>query len=220
MSAAAPPNVTGLLLSAGASSRMGAPKALLDFGGRTALARLAETLRAAGIADLVAVVPPDAAIAAEAERCGVRVVKNPLAHLGRTGSLQFGLRETPPGRSVVFAPVDAPLVSASTVRAVLEASGRAAIVRPVHGGRGGHPVFLASHLRAEILHLAPDASLRDLIHRDPSRRLDLPVDDPEVLANINTPEDYGAAIARLGDSPQSPSARAETKDASKGEPRS
>jgi len=175
---------------------MGHPKALLDLGGETALAILVSTFRKVGIADIVAVIPPDEAIAAEAERRGARVVRNPLAHLGRTGSLQFGWRETDVAHDIVFISVDCPLVGAGVVARILAAGPGHDIVRPTHGGRGGHPVFLASRLRSEVLALAPDSSLRTVIHRDPARRLDLPVDSAEVLANLNTPDDYEAARAR------------------------
>jgi molybdenum cofactor cytidylyltransferase len=189
-------SVHGIILAAGASTRMGSPKALLKFGGRTALELLTATFRACGL-EVVAVIPPDDALDAEARRLGVTPVRNPIAHLGRTGSLQFGLRELPQDRDVLMTPVDCPLVAVKSCQAVLAAVKFHAILRPTFEGRGGHPVFLSHTLRTEILALAAATSLRELIHRDPARRLDLPVDDPEILTNVNTPEDYAAALARF-----------------------
>jgi molybdenum cofactor cytidylyltransferase len=164
---------------------------------------LTETFRACGL-DVVAVIPPDDALEAEARRLRVLAVRNPIAHLGRTGSVQFGFRALPPDRDVLMTSVDCPLVSVKTLTQLLAeaaASPELDIVRPVHGGRGGHPVFLSHRLRAEILALAPNTSLREILHRDPGRRRDLPVDDPEILTNLNTPEDYARALSRFPGEP-------------------
>lgn len=188
--------VLGVVLAAGASSRMGRPKALLPFDGRTAVEILSGTLRACGL-DVVAVVEPGSEPEAEVARIGVPSVRNPIARLGRTGSVQFGWREARPGTGILVAPVDCPLVKEETCRALLARAGTHAIVRPVHAGRGGHPLLLAPELRGEVLALAPNASLRTVLHLDPRRRLDVEVDDPEILTNLDTPQDYGAALARF-----------------------
>lgn len=175
---------------------MGSPKALLEIDGTTLLARLVQALWLAPVEGVRVVVSADDAVAAEAQRVGAEVAIHRASASGRASSLQAGWRATPRDRSVLVAPVDCPLVAPSTVRALLARAGDALVVRPRHAGRGGHPMWLAASLREEALALSPDASLRELVHRDPARRLDVEVDDPAVLDNLDTPEDFERARAR------------------------
>jgi len=185
----------GLVLAAGASTRMGSPKALVELGGITALARIVATLRQSGVEPLVVVVADDHAVAAEARSAGAAVVVNATAASGRTGSIQAGLRALPPERLALVAPVDCPLVRASTVRALLARAGEAALVRPRFAGRAGHPIVLAAAARDAVLALPPDAPLREWARG--ATRLDVDVDDEEILANLDTPADAALARERL-----------------------
>ena len=82
----------GIVLAAGASSRMGSPKALLDAGGETFLARLARALRRGGCDVVLAVTASGrGAIADEARRAGCGVVVNPGGAGGQIGSLRAAL---------------------------------------------------------------------------------------------------------------------------------
>jgi len=193
---------SAVVLAAGASSRMGSPKALLRLGEHTALERLVTSLRGAGVDSIHVVVAEDGPVAAEARRLGAIVVVNRASASGRTSSLQAGIRDLPAGRSAIVAPVDCPLVRASTIRALVARAHEAAVVRPRFAGRSGHPIVLAPAILDEVLALAPDASLREWLRRDAGRRLDVDVDDEEVLANLDTPEDAARArerLARRGD---------------------
>ena len=191
-----PTSIGGVVLAAGASMRMGAPKALLNLRGRTALEHLVANLRHAGVDSVHVVVAEENAVAAEARRLGASVVVNAASARGRTSSLQAGLRALPADRPALVAPVDCPLVRASTVRALVARAGEAAVVRPRCAGRAGHPILLAPALRDAILELPPDASLRDWL-RGVTARLDVDVDDEEILANLDTPDDAESARERL-----------------------
>jgi len=188
---------SAVVLAAGASSRMGSPKALLRFGDRPAIAWLLESIERAGITQCVVVTAVDPAIGEAARRLGAAVVVNADPSRGRTGSLQAGLAAVTPDRWILVAPVDCPLVGPSTIRSLLEQGEGAAIVRPRHGGVGGHPLLLAPTLRAEVEALSAGAPLRDILRRDPSRVRDVEVDDAEVVANLDTPADHEAALTRF-----------------------
>ena len=134
--------VIGVILAAGASTRMGRPKALLPIGADTFVVRLARAFIAAGIDDLVVVTGPerdaiDSALAVA--RIAARVVENPRRERGQLSSLHVGLAlaDKPGVVAVVVGLVDVPLVSALTIGAVVEAYRRthAPIVRPVCGAR-------------------------------------------------------------------------------------
>lgn len=183
------PNVPVVVPAAGAGRRLGGqPKALLQLGSRTALARIADTLQTAGLDGLVVTGAHRGAVEAEAARLGLRTAHNPAWEAGRTGSVQAGWRAAGEGPILLW-PVDIPLVRVATVRSLARRSGSACAV-PLVGDRRAHPVVLGAAIRAEVLALAPEAPLHDVVRRH--ARL-VPLDDPGTLLDINTPEDLAAA---------------------------
>ena len=181
--------VGAIVLAAGASSRLGAPKAELELDGRSALGRVLDVLREAGVHGGVIVLGPDAAPPA-VELGSFRLVTNPDPAAGRTGSIQAGLAAS--GGDLVLWPVDRPLAALSTVEVLMGAAvdPEADWIVPFHEGRG-HPILLRARVRAPILTALPDADLRKVLSSAGTRRLEVPVDDPFIHANLDTPE--GAA---------------------------
>jgi CTP:molybdopterin cytidylyltransferase MocA len=194
-----PLNHTALIvLAAGRSSRMGMPKALAVFEGRTLLAHVLKMPLVGRFGDVVVVLGHDAeAIAAEVAAHGVRNVVNPVPDRGRTGSVQTGLHALGPKIEAAFVqPVDCPVVRAETYLALCEAMDDADVavpmlVRQETGGepRRGHPPLVAARCFPHILAAAAVAPLRELLEGPGVRRRLVPVEDPGVLVNVNRPED-------------------------------
>jgi CTP:molybdopterin cytidylyltransferase MocA len=80
------------------------------------------------------------------------------------------------------------------VSAVLAAAATSAcpIVRATHHGRHGHPVLFRSCLFDELRRADPEAGAREVVRADPGRVLDLEVEDPAVLRDVDVPGDYVA----------------------------
>jgi molybdenum cofactor cytidylyltransferase len=194
-----PLNHTALIvLAAGRSSRMGMPKALAVFEGRTLLAHALEMPLVARFGDVVVVLGHDAeAIAPVVAAQGVRYVVNPVPDRGRTGSVQTGLRALGPKIEAAFVqPVDCPVVREETYLALCAAMGDADVAVPTLVRRGageeprrGHPPLVAARWFPRILAAAADAPLRELLEGPGMRRRLVPVEDPGVLVNVNRPED-------------------------------
>lgn len=189
-----PPPVTGLILAAGASSRMGRPKALLRVCGQTYVERLCGLLRDAGCAEIVVVVGAHAAAIAPAVPGFARIVLNPEWRRGMRSSLRAGLRASAPG-PVILTHVDRPWVAPETLAALMASIGP---VVPEHAGRAGHPVRLSAGMRPRLL-AADDRPLSALLDEAGARRL--PVRDPGVCVNVNTPADHRWLAATLGRGP-------------------
>lgn len=184
----------GIVAASGLSERMGTPKALLDASGRTFVDRIIRALGGGGC-DPVVVVIRDLAgpIAIEARRNGGVPVLNPDPTPGPISSLQAGIRTLPGDtEGILFTPVDHPLFTESTVEALREAfrRTRAPAVLPVHRGRRGHPVLFSEALFQELLEDQLDEGARTVLRRYVGSVVEVPVNDPGILADIDTWDDY------------------------------
>jgi len=188
-----------LLLSAGESSRFGGlPKALLSAGERSAVRRLAEVALFESLDPVVVVVGAHPGpIAHELRGLSVEIVEAEQWYEGRTASVQAGLMALPADRDILFWPVDHPFVAARTVEALTSLLERDALgvwFIPTYQGHGGHPVVWRSTVRRDVLELRADAPIRSLLPEFGPQVRRVPVDDPGVLANVDTPETYRVAL--------------------------
>jgi molybdenum cofactor cytidylyltransferase len=184
--------VAGVVPAAGRSLRMGRSKALLSAEGRTFLERVCATLARGGCAPVVVVLrDPDSAEGALARRVGARVLANPDPEEGPVTSIRHALRALPTTvRGVAVLPVDHPLVDPATIEELLAAfdGEPAAALVPTYQGRRGHPVLLGRALFPEVLEPDLPEGVRTVLRRDPTRVREVPVDDPGVLIDLDTPE--------------------------------
>ncbi len=197
--------VPGVVLAAGASSRMGRPKALLPTGvpGETFLSRIVGTLQAGGLDDLVVVVgevPPALVRALDALPGLVRPVVNPDPSRGQLSSLLTGLAvvDRPGVMGVLVTLVDVPLVSPATVEVLLATyyRTRAPVVRPARGGRHGHPVIFDREVFEALRHADPAAGAKAVVQARIGQVVDVPVDDTGAFLDVDTAEDYTRVFGR------------------------
>jgi nicotine blue oxidoreductase len=186
--------IHAVVLAAGRGERMGGPKALLDFGGETFLARCARLLRRTGIAGVVAVLGHDAErVAREAGLPpDVATVVNDRYAEGMLTSILAGLEaaEAAGADAVLVHPVDHPLLAPVTVDAVLAAlAAGATIAVPSHDHRRGHPAGFARASWPALRAARPEEGARGVLARHPEWIVHLPA-GPDCLAGVNTPEDY------------------------------
>ena len=191
-----------IVLAAGESRRMGQPKAGLQVapGGLSFAAAAVEALRAAGL-DQVTVVAgahPEAVSAAVAGLDGVRVLVHQGWAAGQLSSLQAALEavDAPGVEALVVTLVDCPLVRPATVSRLIDVwrAGRPPIVRPAIGERHGHPVIFDRAVFADLRTAPLEVGAKAVIERWRDQVVNVPVDDPGVLADIDTPADYDAFV--------------------------
>jgi molybdenum cofactor cytidylyltransferase len=182
--------IAAVVLSGGKSERMGQPKALLRLGGQMFLERILVAIKDAGIEQTV-IVAGHHRDEIQAAFPGLRLVFNPDYNDGMSTSVKAGLRALPKGISGtgIFL-VDHPLIDAGTIRRLAGDLRPGHIVLPFHEGRRGHPVFFAADLFAEILALGPDEGLNKVVRHNAERVIEVPVPDPGVLQDIDTPEQF------------------------------
>jgi molybdenum cofactor cytidylyltransferase len=186
--------IAGIILAAGASSRMGTPKALLDYQGETFLGRLIRMLGV--VCDPVIVVLGYHAgeIRAGATRGLARFVVNPDPSRGQLSSLKTGLAEVPStAEGFLFVPVDCPAAEPETIQRIVDAfhsADKPLLVIPSHEGRRGHPVCARRELMAEFLALPAEGQAKEVVHRHADRTHYLDTHDAGVLSDIDDPEAY------------------------------
>jgi molybdenum cofactor cytidylyltransferase len=182
--------LAAIVLTGGKSERMGSPKALLHFKGRTFLEHILGAIQTAGI-ERTAVVVGHHRNEIAAAFPGLPLIFNPDYEQGMSTSVKAGVRALPAGvdGAGIFL-VDHPLIDAPTIRLLADRLRPGQILLPTHAGRRGHPVFVAADLFGEILGLGPEEGLNTVVRRDPARVISLAVPNPGVLRDIDTPEEF------------------------------
>lgn len=191
---------TAILLAAGESRRMGQLKALLQWQGASLLQHQVKTLLSAGVDRVVVVVGHRAGeLTALLEGIdGATWRLNPDYLEGKTTSIKAGLGALDPESTgtVLVLNVDQPR-SAETVRFLLDRHQRSGflITIPEYEGKGGHPILLDASLLGELLRIDEETlGVKAVVRRRQSSTSRVPMDGPEVLWDLNTPEQYEEAL--------------------------
>jgi len=205
------PAFCALILAAGASTRMGRDKALLPWPPQPATAP-GETFLSAAIKlfsshvdeVLVVVGRNEASIAPIVYANGASLVVNPEPDRGQFSSLQVGLQEVlNRGRDAAMVTlVDRPPVQLQTLRTLEAAFERATAHRkwaaiPAYHGQHGHPILLGREMLSEFLKASETSNAREVEHAHQSEIEYVPVEDPFVALNVDTPEQYVALSEKL-----------------------
>ncbi|HEY5635799.1 MAG TPA: nucleotidyltransferase family protein [Burkholderiales bacterium] len=184
-------NTVAILLAAGSSTRFGSDKLVHALPHGVAVAVQAARHLKAVLPRVIAVVRAadgDTARALAAEGCEVVVCAN--AQAGRGASLACGVRAAGAAEAYLVALGDMPFIRPSSIVALREAlEAGAAIVAPYFRTRRGHPVGLAGRFRAELEALEGDEGARRLIALNEAALVKVPVGDPGVIRDIDTPAD-------------------------------
>jgi molybdenum cofactor cytidylyltransferase len=183
--------IGGILLAGGAGSRFGGRKLLYPLPDGTPIGVAAwRNLRAALAGSVAVVRAGDDELATLFAGAGAPVVRCEDAHLGMGHSLACGVRALEHAGGWVVALADMPRVHPQTIAAVAERlRAGARIALPVWNGRRGHPVGFAAACRDELLALSGDSGARALLERHAAEVVRVPVDDPGIVEDVDTPAD-------------------------------
>jgi molybdenum cofactor cytidylyltransferase len=193
--------VTGIVLAAGTSSRLGRPKQLLDLAGRPVLQHVVETLHSARVDEIVVVLGHRAEEIATAMPLSdrVRLATNPDFASGQSTSLRAGLLAAGDrSQAAVILLGDQPGMRAEAVTAVIEAwgSGRGPAVQATYRGVPGHPVLFDRSVWADLEGAEGDEGARGLLASHPQWRALVEVGGSPPL-DIDNEEDYARVRAEF-----------------------
>ena len=190
--------IAGIILSGGATRRMGTPKSLLIYDGETFLDRMIRVFEQ--VCDPVIVVLGHGG---QQIRAGIArpsraiFVTNPDPERGMLSSLQCGLSAVPENSAaVMFTPVDHPGLQRSTLQLLARRfqADHAPVTVPTLDGKHGHPVCISRSLISELLVLDAFARASDVIHRYRDQTIYVPVPDAAVTRDVDDPETYRAMV--------------------------
>jgi molybdenum cofactor cytidylyltransferase len=192
--------LAAIILSAGASSRMGSPKALIPYRGRTFLDHLLEVARHPKVGRVLVVLGPHAEeIRSQVKLETNNVVLNPDWEQGQLSSIQAALRHLAGGgqtEGIMLFLVDHPLISAVLVDQLIAEFYRSGqpIVLPAFRGKRGHPVIFARRLYEELLAAPLEKGARAVVWAHAGEVLEVPTEEEGVVLNLNDPETFRKAL--------------------------
>ncbi|HCV44409.1 MAG TPA: hypothetical protein DGH68_13050 [Bacteroidetes bacterium] len=194
--------VGAVVLAAGASLRMGSPKAILRIGDETFVQHIVGQLHDAGVRDVVVVLGADAdEIRSSLSWFGGTIVVNHGWKEGQLTSVVAGLNafgnRKPDG--VVICPVDRPLISHTLIDDLIKAfreSGKS-IVIPVCQGRRGHPTVFSSRMFDSLRDAPVTVGARHVVRNHPNDVLEVSTGEESCILNIDTQDDYESHVAHV-----------------------
>lgn len=188
--------IAGVILSAGESSRMGQPKALLPIGGQTFIEKIVGALREAGLENIIVILGHDAeAMRQKIAHLPVTILVNPDYRKGQLSSLRVAIRHLLANDScsgLLVHLVDHPYIDAPLVNLLIqrfEDSGKLIAVPRFHGKRG-HPVIFARSLFDELLKAPEDQGAKAVVNAHRDETLEIETEDAGITLDIDTPELY------------------------------
>jgi molybdenum cofactor cytidylyltransferase len=191
--------IVAVILSAGESSRMGRPKALLPIEGVRFVEKIVSALKSTDVGNIIVVLGHNAEeMRQKISDLPVTILINHDYKQGQLSSLQVAIRhlesssEGSPVDGILVHLVDHPYISATLVDLMIKRfyETKKLIVVPRFQGRRGHPVIFARALFSELLAAGPDQGAKPVVHAHRDDTLEIDTEDEGVLIDIDTPEEY------------------------------
>jgi molybdenum cofactor cytidylyltransferase len=186
--------ISSIILAAGESKRMGVAKLLLPLGKSTVIEEVLQAVLASSVDRTIVVLGADREpLEAILGKYPVRTVFNADYRTGMLSSIRAGMSGlSPETRAALIVLGDQPGISPKTINRIIESYNNTGkgLVLPVYRNSGGHPLLVDLKYRPDIEKLDPAVGLRELLALFPRDVLRVDVDDPGVLSDLDTSEDY------------------------------
>lgn len=192
------PNLSVVIPAAGASSRMGRPKALLPVNKKTIIENQIGMLRRVGLYNIFVVTDGGEQFADKLKRCDVQVISPVKKNKSMIESIRCSMAHFNGAfDGMMVVPSDFPYLSTELLVRVLTGFERRPkrITVPVYQGKRGHPVIIPSRLFDAVNNRFDDYGIRGLYDAFPDSLAEIDWEDDSILKNMNTENDYKAYLA-------------------------
>ena len=190
--------VSGIVLAAGTSSRLGRPKQLLDVGGEPLLRHTVRNAMGSELDEVVVVLGSRAGeVAAEVGELGQWTVMNPRFAEGQSTSLVAGIKEvSPEAHGVLVLLGDQPLVSPAAIDRLVAAfaRGQPEVVQATYGNVPGNPVLFGRSLFGELAVVTGDEGARSVVRRHRDSMTSVEVGDVADIMDVDTEDAYARLV--------------------------
>lgn len=193
--------ICAIVLAAGESKRMGSPKMLLPYRGATIIETVIQNIASSSVEKILVV------LGADRYKILKLISEYPVMHCynadyktGMLSSVKCGFSRLPDDylAALVF-PGDQPMIDAQVINIVINAwqeTGKGIII-PTYRGKRGHPLLIDRKYTNEIMTLDESEGLRVLAQKNPEDVKEIETDNPLILKDIDTVEDYRNEINRI-----------------------
>lgn len=194
--------IVAVVLSAGESSRMGRPKALLPIDGQTFIERIVAALKQAKVGKIIVILGHNAReLQSKISHLPVEILINTDYKLGQLSSLQLAVRYLQPDIEcdgmlvhLVDHPYLAPALVEAMIRRFYETKKR--IIVPKFHGKRGHPVIFSNALFDEILSAPMEEGAKAVVNAHRAETLEIETEEEGIAVDIDTPELYQQHVRR------------------------
>ena len=182
--------IAGILLAAGSARRFGSQKLLARLSDDRCVVEVSAGNLRSAVDRVIVVTRDDRELIQVLENCGCEVVINPRAYDGMGSSIAAGVAASRDATGWLIALGDMPFLLPATIAGIAAALDKqSGIVVPAHHGQRGHPVAFSAAFGSALEALHGDTGARGLVAGHPEAVTLLPVEDPGVLADVDTPDD-------------------------------
>ena len=198
--------ITGLLIAAGLSSRMGQFKPLIKWNGKTFLSNIVDKLKP--ICDNIVIITGNESKTIEdyidenydSEHMAIRCVHNPSYLEGMFTSLKKGIENCKEADWILYHQVDQPNLTQEFYNTFIEqTNNKYDWIQPTFEGRNGHPILIGKNISQKILHAENNTNLRMLSNNSEIKKKYWDCDSPEIFTDIDNKEDLNKLIRENND---------------------
>ncbi|MGE5631829.1 MAG: nucleotidyltransferase family protein [Caulobacteraceae bacterium] len=189
--------ISAIILAAGSSVRMGAPKLLLPFNGMPLVENIINIVKKSALFDEIVLVYRDAEVKNIAEDCGLKAVYNSDAQLGLSTSLKKGIQScSSESDSFMFFTGDQPFINKELIGKLIDkhSKNKGKIIVPLYNGKRGMPTIFPAVWHKSLMELEGDTGGRVIIQDNPEQVLFVNIEEENMSIDIDNSEDYMKAL--------------------------
>lgn len=183
--------ITGIILAAGFSRRMGEDKLLLKIDGESIIEKVIKASSRSNLDRIILVYRKDE-VKEIGERYGLRTIHNENADLGQSQSMKVGIGESEESEAYMFIVGDQPFLTKELINILIEEykKGQFPIVVPYFNGDRGMPMIMSSEYKEELLNVVGDKGGRKIVRDNLLKVKKVHIEDQSIVMDLDTPEDF------------------------------